>query len=153
MSETGEIGRNARILEEFIALLDSQELERLDEFLTADVVMDWPQSGERVRGVDNFRAILSGYPGRGAGGFSSEPVLVAGEEPHYVMTPTFNLVRVQGSGDRPVFVAKLHYPDGSTWWMIGFCFIRDDKIARQTAYFAPEYPPPEWRVQWVEPLA
>jgi hypothetical protein len=145
-------GRNARLLSGFVAILDAEDLGRLNEFLAEDVVMDWPQSGERVRGIDNFRAILSGYPGRGSAGFQSEPILVAGEEPHYVMTPTFNLVRVQGSGDNPVFVARLHYPDGSTWYMIAFCYIRDDKIARQTAYFAPEYPAPEWRMQWIEPM-
>jgi hypothetical protein len=150
---TGQSGRNARILAGFVRLLDAEDLGRLNEYLTDDVVMDWPQSGERVRGIDNFREIVSGYPGRDRTGFRSEPILVAGEEPHYVMTPTFNLVRVQGSGDSPVFVAKLHYPDGSTWYMIGFCSIREDKIARQTTYFAPEYPAPDWRTQWVEPLA
>jgi hypothetical protein len=150
MTEMEHTGRNARLLADFIATLDSDDLRRLDKFLAADVVMEWPQSRERVRGIDNFRAILSEYPGRNAAGFQSEPILVAGEEPHYVMTPTFNLVRVQGSGDSPIFVAKLRYPDGSTWWMIGFCTIRDDKIARQIAYFAPEYPAPDWRAGWVE---
>ena len=150
MDELGQSGRNAKLLAEFVKLLGAEDLSRLDEVLTSDVVLDWPQSGERINGVDNFRAILSEYPGREATGFRTEPVLVAGEEPHYVMTPTFNLVRVQGSGDNPVFVVKVHYPDGSTWWMIGFNTVRDDKIARQVAYFAPEYPAPEWRAQWVE---
>ena len=68
------------------------------------------------------------------------------------MTPTFNLVRVQGSGDHPVFVARLHYPDGSIWYMIGFTTIRDDKIARQVAYFAPEFPAPEWRAPFTEKM-
>lgn len=150
MPETGHSGRNARLLAEFVALFDASDLRRLDDVLSPDVVIDWPQSGERVRGVDNFRAIVSTYPGRDASGFKTEPIMVAGEEPHYLMTPTFNLVRVEASGDNPVFVAKLHYPDGTAWYMIGFCTIRDDKIARQVAYFAPEFPAPEWRIPWVE---
>ena len=150
MTETGELGRNAKLLGEFVALFDAQDLRRLDDLMTTDAVMEWPQSGERVHGIDNFREILSRYPGRDASGFRTEPILVAGEEPHYLMTPTFNLVRVQGSGDHPVYVAKLHYPDGSMWYMIGFTTIRDDKIARQVAYFAPEFPAPEWRAPFVE---
>jgi hypothetical protein len=152
MAETVQTGRNARILAGFVGMLDTEDLGGLSEFLADDVISDWPQSGERVRGIDNFRAILQKYPGRGAGGFQSEPVMVAGEEPHYIMTPTFNLVRVQGSGDNPVFVAKLRYPDGSIWYMIAFNIIKDNKIVHQTAYFAPEYAAPEWRAQWVEPL-
>ncbi len=152
MPDTGQTGRNARLLSEFIAILTGNELSRLEEVMAPDAVIDWPQSGERVRGIENLRAILLGYPGREATGFRGEAVLVAGEEPHYVMTPTFNLVRVQGSGDNPVFVARIHYPDGSAWYMIAFNFIQDDKIARQTGYFAPEYPAPEWRAEWVEPI-
>ena len=152
MAEPGQIGRNARLMTGFVAAINSADLDTLSEYLTEDAILDWPQSGERVRGVANFRNILIGYPGREAFGFQSEAVMLAGEEPHYVMTPTLNLVRVQGSGDNPVFVARIHYPDGSTWYMIAFTTIRDDKIARQTAYFAPEYPAPEWRTGWVEKI-
>jgi hypothetical protein len=28
--------------------------------------------------------------------------------------------------------------------------MRGDKIARSVTYFAPEFPPPEWRSSWVE---
>jgi hypothetical protein len=152
MAQTEQIGRNARLMTGFVAAMNSADLERLGDYLTDDVIIDWPQSGERVRGVEDFRDILVGYPGREVSGFQTETVMLAGEEPHYVMTPTLNLVRVQGSGDNPVFVARIRYPDGSTWYMIAFNVIRDDKIARQTGYFAPEYPAPEWRAQWVEPI-
>jgi hypothetical protein len=29
---------------------------------------------------------------------------------------------------------------------------RDDRIARETAYWATPGPPAEWRAEWVEPL-
>jgi hypothetical protein len=52
--------------------------------------------------------------------------------------------------DNPVGIFTLRYPDGSLWWAIWFVTIRDDKVARSTDFFAPTFPPPERRAQWVE---
>ena len=68
------------------------------------------------------------------------------------MTPTFNVVRVEGTGDTAVAVGRSRYPDGSLWWVINFITVRDDKIVRDTTYFAPAFPAPEWRAEWVEPM-
>jgi hypothetical protein len=42
------------------------------------------------------------------------------------------------------------YPDGSEWHIVAVLELRDGKILRQTDYFGPAYPAPEWRRQWVE---
>jgi hypothetical protein len=43
-------------------------------------------------------------------------------------------------------------PDGSDWHVISIVTLRDGKIARQVAFFAPCYAVPEWRAQWVESM-
>ena len=68
------------------------------------------------------------------------------------MTPTFNLVRIEGTGDTFTVVARSRYPDGSEWYVISLLTLRDGKVAKQLAFFAPCYPPPGWRAQWVEPI-
>ncbi len=143
-------GRNQRLVRRFHDIISRNDMDALDEVLHEDWVQEIPQSGERVRGIDNIRAVFSHYPGAEETGLKSEVIGVVGEEPHYVMTPTFNLVHVEGTGDRAVAVSRSRYPDGSLWWVINFFTVRDDKIARDTTYFAPAFPAPEWRTQWVE---
>jgi hypothetical protein len=36
----------------------------MDELFHDDAVMDWPQSGERVVGADNRRAVYGAFPQR-----------------------------------------------------------------------------------------
>ncbi len=107
-----------------------------------------PQSGERVRGIDNLIATLSHLPGRVAPDIKHAQVI--GEEPRYVMTPTFNLVRVEGTGDTLTVFNRTQYPDGSDWYVISIVTLRDGKIAKHVAFFAACYEAPEWRAQWTE---
>lgn len=151
MNEAGA-SRNMRVIRRFTEILDGQHYDALDEVLTDDFVQELPQSGERVRGIDNLRAIISNYPGSREVPLHSEGLQVLGEEPRYVMTPTFNLVRVQGLGDSPISVVKSRYPDGSEWWIVALNTMRGERIAKQVTYFAPVFSPPEWRAQWVESL-
>ncbi len=44
-------------------VINSGQLDRLDEVFAEDVVIEWPQSRERVRGVANLRSILAEFPG------------------------------------------------------------------------------------------
>jgi SnoaL-like domain len=152
MTDTSEAGRNNRLVTRLVEIFNRSDWESLDEVLTEDFVQDIPQSGERVRGLENFRATVSHYPGVEETGMKLTPVQVLGEEPHYVMTPTFNLVRTGGAGDNPVFVLRIRYPDGSFWWLIMMATIRDDKFSRLVMYFAEEFPAPEWRAQWTEKM-
>lgn len=91
--------------------------------------------------------MFANYPG-GAPELSSSEL--RGEAPAYVITPTFNLVRVQGTGDFPVAVWKARYPDGSRWWIVSLITMREDKISKFASYFAEEFAPPEWRSAWAE---
>lgn len=96
-----------------------------------DLVQDWPQSGERVRGRTACLTIARNYPGG---------------------PPQITLGRISGTGDLWVVEGSSRYPDGTDYHVVSILELRDGKIARQTDYFGPTFPAPEWRRQWVEPL-
>jgi ketosteroid isomerase-like protein len=96
-----------------------------------DFVQDWPQSGERVRGKEACLSIARNYPGG---------------------PPRFSIVRISGEGDHWVVEAAARYPDGADYHVVALLELRDGKVARETDYFGPSYPAPEWRQQWVEPI-
>jgi hypothetical protein len=114
-----------------------------------DYVEDYVQSGERVRGRDNLRAIIENYPG---GPLQSHdvPDVQEANGGNWVMTPGYTVVKVEESGSSGTMVVKIRYPDGSDWWMIVMFEVKDDMIYRQQSYFAPAFEPPEWRAKWVE---
>ena len=42
-------------IDALVAAINARDLEALDRVFTEDVVMEWPQSGERIRGGENRR--------------------------------------------------------------------------------------------------
>lgn len=140
---------NTKILERWIEILNTQQFDRMEEVLDPEYVQEMPQSGERVRGVENMRQVLLHYPG---GWDKAKVVRVesAEERPHYVMTATFNLVKVEGMGDMLWAYMKVRYPDGSDWYVPSFITFRMGKILKRTDFFALPFDPPSWRAPWVE---
>lgn len=53
---------NRTTLEALVAALNASDLEGLDRVFTDDVVMEWPQSGERIVGAQNPREVYSRFP-------------------------------------------------------------------------------------------
>ena len=107
----------------------------------------WPQSGERVRGNANDRAIMDNWPG---GLPTAGDIRVVGSEDRYLMTPAFTIERIVGSGDVWWADGTAAYPDGSTWHAAAILELRDGKLFRETWYFAPPLEAPAWRSRWVE---
>lgn len=130
-------------------ILQTGRVETLSDVIHDDCVTDYPQSGERLVGIENIAAVIANYPGGGVKMEDDEQV-VLGDEERYMMTPTFNVVKVQGTGDTLVSTTRSRYPDGTVWWVISVVHFRDGKIDRTQQYFAPEFEPPAWRAQWVE---
>ncbi len=150
MDQLSERSRNRKALTRLMELFEKGQVDALDEVVTEDVVLDMPQSCERIRGLANLRAVWGNYPIHGG---HTEHYQVLGAEPQYVMTPTFNLVRVEGSGDSPTAVVKIVQGDGSEWWLVTLFAMRGKKVSAMVQYWAPVFPAPEWRAQWVESLA
>jgi limonene-1,2-epoxide hydrolase len=70
----------------------------------------------------------------------------------WLVTPSYTVLRVTGTGDRDTTEQLVHYPNGEHWHVVGIFEFRDGKVATLTDYFAPPFPAAEWRSQWVETM-
>ena len=120
--------RNHATLKALVAALNAGDLEALDAVFTDDVIMEWPQSDERIVGGADRREVYSRFPG----------------------LPSVTPRRFTGSGDLWVLEASLDYGDGDPFQCVFVFELRDGLIARETGYWAKPFPAPEWRAPWVE---
>lgn len=140
---------NDDIIRRYLAAHKAHDFEEISRLRHPDWLTEWPQTGERVRGDANERAIMEHWPqGMPTGG----DLRIVGSEDRWVMTPAYTFVQIVGSGDSWWFDGTASYPDGSTWYLIGLCELRDQKLFRETWYFAPPLPAPEWRARWIESM-
>ncbi len=99
------------------------------QLLHDDYILEWPQSGERVRGKDNFAALNTAYPAQGKW--------------------TFKLNHSTADGD--MVVTDVSISDGNLQdRCITFSTIRDGKIWKQIEFWPESFEAPAWRAQWVE---
>jgi hypothetical protein len=91
-----------------------------------DAVLEFPQSGERFEGVENFREWRSNYPAK----------------------TTFEFREVRGREDVWVAELSVKYDDGPGSFGVSVLELRGDKIARESIYVTEGFEPPEWRAQW-----
>lgn len=118
---------NRAVVERLIACINDGQIQVMDELFWVDAVMDWPQSGEKVVGGDNRRAIYGSFPS----------------------LPTITPRRMVDGGDLVVAEATLDYGGGAVYATVFIFEFRDGKIARETAYWSEPFDAPEWRQQWV----
>ena len=140
---------NRTIVERYIEAMNAHDWNAMGDLQHQDFVEEWPQSGERIRGRDNYRAINENYPeGLVKGGVSMRRVV--GSEDRWVMSPSFTLLRIEGTGDVYTIEGKAEYPSGDSTFWVAVAKLVDGRIARVTTYYAPPFDAPEWRAQWVE---
>ncbi len=120
---------NRQVVERFAELAEKKDWEATADLFHDDIVIEWPQSGERISGKDACLAVYQNYPGG---------------------QPRLRLRRATASGDVVVAESDIDYPDGSTWLGVGIFEVRDGKIAREVDYFAQPFEAPEWRAQFVD---
>ena len=123
---------------------------RLSEVLDPDVVVEWPQSKERVRGLANMKSILECYPGGPQQPFGEGMQFPETDDQRFRLTPVFKTVETASSEDTATSVVKTRYPDGSDWFVVTIAQARGGKLVYLLQYFAPLTEPPEWRAAWVE---
>jgi hypothetical protein len=123
-----DAGRLAQALWE---ALGAEDWEKVAGYVHEDFVQEWPQSGERIVGRDNAIAINRHFPGG---------------------LPRMKFRRTVAAGPLAVLQVELTYADGSRYLGVSVIELRDDKIARETDYFAQPFPAPQWRAQWVEKM-
>ena len=134
--------------EAYLDALNQRDLTALDALLHPDFEDLYPQSGELTRGPANLRAIIENYPD---GGWTDQGrERVEGAEDRWVTTPTFTVLRIEGSGNVFTGVQRAQYPDGTEWHVILIGEMRDGKAWRMQTYWAPRFEAPAWRAAWVE---
>ena len=84
-------------------------------YVQPDVVIEFPQSGERFVGSRTSAAQFENYPGLEPGTTQLEEV-IGGTT--YALTPSYTVIDVDGSGDRGTAVLRVRYPDGSMWFAV-----------------------------------
>jgi hypothetical protein len=131
-----------QIMRGWAEVVRTQEWDRMAEFVNEDALLEYPQSGERFRGIANIRATFENYPGLEPNTSELEEIIGGAT---YALTPNYTLVTVDGSGERGTSIIRVRYPDGSRWWAVNLYRLRDGKIAHFRAFFAPEFEPPDWR--------
>jgi ketosteroid isomerase-like protein len=139
----------------YVRALNTHDWNALADVVHPDFVTEWPQSGERVRGLENLRQIFESYPDAEPGFVpaleGSAEVFHAGDR--WIVTPMFTTIRVAGGPDRYTSIANARYPNGEVWVVISLVDVVDGRMHHSTTYFAPFYPAPAWRSPWVEPIA
>lgn len=109
------------------AAADANDFEAEHEIYRDDAVLEYPQSGERVRGRRNIQASRHAQPNR----------------------KRFTVRRIVGAGDLWVTEFVLTY-DGQPSHSVSIMEFEDGKVARETQYFGDAFEPGPSRAQWVE---
>jgi len=91
-----------------------------------DAVLEFPQSGERFEGVENFREWRSNYPA----------------------ATSYEIRRVRGGSGVWVVELEVSYDGAPPMYGVSILELRDDKIARESIYVAEGWEAPEWRARW-----
>ena len=143
MAEEGNRG----VVGRYVAASSTSDWDTLARLRAPEWVEEWPQSGERVVGHANYRAIHEHFPG-------GMPELrvdrVVGSDDRWVLGPTFTPVKILGSGDVWAVEGRFRYPNGDTYVGVKHLELRDGRVVHETTYWAAPFPPPDWRRQWVE---
>ena len=101
--------------------MQTNDFKAAGEFLHDEYLLEWPQSGEQVRGRANFAAINENYPAHGRWEFTVHHILAEGHE----------------------VVSDVEVTDGViTGRAITFSTIRHGKIIHQIEFWPDPFKPP-----------
>src|SRR5277367_925200 len=109
----------------------SGDVDTEHEIYADDSICDYPQSGERILGPKNLKALRSHHPGKPSG---------------------FKIKRIVGSGNVWVTEYTIIY-QGKPAYTVSIMEFRNGKVVHETQYFADPFEAPAWRSQWVQQIA
>jgi len=122
---------NQAALKQHWAASASGDLETEHNIYDDNVLCEYPQSGERIRGRRNLQALRGHHPGKPSG---------------------FNVRRIVGSGNLWVTEYVISY-EGKPFQTVSIMEFKDGKVVHETQYFAEPFAAPADRRQWVEQVA
>ena len=109
------------------AASDANDFNAEHDIYREDALLEYPQSGERIRGRQNIQASRAAQPN----------------------SKRFKVRRIVGTGDLWVTEFILTY-DGRPSHSVSVMEFTDGKVARETQYFADPFEPGPSRAHWVE---
>jgi ketosteroid isomerase-like protein len=109
------------------AAADANDFEAEHEIYCEDAVLEYPQSGERIRGRHHIQASRFAQPSK----------------------KRFTVRRILGASDLWVTELVLLY-DGKPSYSVSIMELEDGKVARETQYFGDAFAPGPSRARWVE---
>lgn len=116
------------VVQRFWRAMQSNDFVAASQLLAIDYELEWPQSGERVRGRDDFAGLNANYPAAGPWRFAVTRLVADGEQ----------------------VVSDVLVTDGATHARaITFSIVRDGLIASQLEFWPDPFAAPAWRARWV----
>ena len=103
-------------IEALVAAIDAGDRNALDRIFTEDVVLEWPQSGERFVGKETLRAMREGAPAL-----------------------TFTTWRIVGHGDLWTVENLMQVAGAPPQLTINVLEFRGDKVAREIVYITDRF--------------
>jgi ketosteroid isomerase-like protein len=122
---------NKEIVRKFWDTMATNDFHAVAQLLHDDYILEWPQSGERIRGRENFASINTFYPTEGIWRFTINSLIAEGD----------------------MVVSDVSVSDGTrNDRVITFSSIREGKIRKQVEFWPEPFAAPEWRAQWIEKM-
>ena len=112
------------------AASDANDFATEHEIYRDDAVLDYPQSGERIRGRHNIQASRTAQPNK----------------------KRFTVRRTLGGGDLWISELILTY-DEQPFYVVSIMEFEGGEVAHETQYFGDPFEPGPSRAQWVERMA
>jgi ketosteroid isomerase-like protein len=109
------------------AASDANDFAAEHRIYREDAVLEYPQSGERIRTRDNIQAARAAQPN----------------------TKRFTVRRIQGGGDLWISELVLTY-DADPYYVVSIMEFDAGVVVRETQYFGEAFAPGPSRAQWVE---
>lgn len=111
------------------AASDVNDFDAEHRIYRSDAVLEYPQSGERIRGRDNIQASREAQPN----------------------AKRFTVRRIVGSGDLWISELIMTYDD-HPYYVVSIAEFENGEIVRETQYFSDPFEPGPSRAQWVEQM-
>ena len=109
------------------AASDANDYDTEHQIYRADAVLEYPQSGERIRGRDSIQASRAAQPN----------------------VKRFTLRRILGGAELWISELVLTY-DGRPSYVVSIMEFEGGEVVRETQYFGEPFDPGPSRAQWVQ---
>ncbi len=118
-----------KVIEAFWETMNTNDFGAVGALLADSHVLEWPQSGEVIRGRDNFVAVNQHYPANGPWRFIVHQIVAEGSQVVSDVSVTDGVVEARA---------------------ITFSTVEDGLITRQLEFWPDPFAAPEWRRAWGE---